>query len=93
MCEWGEGLPPVGTICEYTLEGTKWRSCEIKYIVEAEGAVIKAEHVKGEMMFSYESYPNLDFRPIKPEPSERDKAVEEMSEFIKSKNLLYINKE
>lgn len=80
--EWnGEGKPPVGTECEYKdYEELVWRKCEI------------LAHKGKEVVFWDLTYGHANnyqetksFRPIKPEPAERDKAVDKML------SHLYIN--
>jgi len=76
----GEGLPPVGTVCEYTRElsaaesqrDRTWYWCKV-VAHELGGAVIrtKAGH------YHNRSVPEFSFRPIK---TERERAIDEMHE-------------
>lgn len=65
-------LPPVGTVCEYSLDGgVSWFVCEIRYVVRDVGVVIYAYHLKQEQYCSV--FPNRNglaeskFRPIRTE--------------------------
>lgn len=72
----GEGLPPVGTECEYTLNnGSTWNVCTINTIVGTQGVVMNRDVFEGVQYVSLHDYPNTKFRPIR---SARDKAVEAM---------------
>lgn len=73
----GQGLPPVGTVCEYRfMAWTEYRRCEIRYI--SDGSLVVYDD--GQERF----YRTLDtlFRPIRtPEQitaEEREKAISEM---------------
>jgi len=83
----GEGLPPVGVVCEYNLKAGPWFKCEIRYVLdkdqdpEADGwqAVIWCPHLEKEQMAKASSF---NFRPIRtPEQiaaDERNKACDRM---------------
>lgn len=88
--EWnGEGLPPVGCECEYSLNGGKtWWKCKIDYIVGTQGVVMLCDTLEGVQYVQFSSYGNaLKFRPLQSEAErKRDAAVEAihwyMPEFI-----------
>lgn len=65
----GEGLPPVGCECEYSLNGGKtWRKCKIDYIVGTQGVVMLCDTVEGVQYVQFSSYGDaLKFRPIRSE--------------------------
>lgn len=80
--EWnGEGLPPVGSVCEAYLEGV-WITCEVlKH--GSESQITGAAAVRD--ISDNRLYWLADFRPIQ---SEEDRAVEEMLSFVD--NGLYV---
>ena len=47
--EWGgEGLPPVGCECEYSLNaGITWHACKIGYLVGTQGLVMHCDVFEG----------------------------------------------
>lgn len=65
----GEGLPPVGCECEYSLNGGKtWCNCKIDYIVGTQGVVMLCDTFEGVQYVQFSSYGNaLKFRPIRSE--------------------------
>ena len=80
----GEGIPPVGTVCEYKLsEYDWWFKCEIKYVLEAQSNgcgsfVAWCHHLETDQYLSFgsKSY-SLSLRPIKtPEQIEAEKRKE-----------------
>lgn len=74
----GEGLPPVGVECEYSLNGGKtWWKCKIDYIVGTQGVVMLCDTFEGVQYVQFSSYGNaLKFRPIRSEAErKRDEAV------------------
>ena len=78
----GEGLPPVGTVCEYYADEDTWRQCEI--IAHKDGkAVVWVNHAH---IWSTSSGALL--RPLKTKEQlaaeEREKAVDEMVQFFMS---------
>jgi hypothetical protein len=87
----GEGLPPVGTVCEYNLKAGPWFKCEIRYVLdndqdpEADGwqAVIWCPHLEKEQMAKASGF---NFRPIRtPEQiaaDEREAEIVRLSDFI-----------
>ena len=100
----GEGLPPVGTVCEYNLKAGPWFKCEIRYVLdndqdpESDGwqAVIWCPHLEKEQMAKASGF---NFRPIRtPEQiaaDEREAAVMEMLKldpFIPGRTLGELNK-
>lgn len=76
--EWnGEGLPPVGCWCEYSLNGGKtWWKCKVDYIVGTQGVVMLCDTFEGVQYVQFSSYGNaLKFRPIRSEAErKRDEA-------------------
>lgn len=74
----GEGLPPVGCECEYSLNGGKtWWKCKIDYIVGTQGVVMLCDTFEGVQYVQFSSYGNaLKFRHIRSEAErKRDEAV------------------
>ncbi|MFU2368480.1 MAG: hypothetical protein ACM685_22895 [Enterobacteriaceae bacterium] len=74
----GEGLPPVGCECEYSLNGGKtWWKCKIDYIVGTQGVVMLCDTFEGVQYVQFSSYGNaLKFRPTRSEAErKREKAV------------------
>lgn len=97
--EWnGEGIPPVGTVCEYRLkESGMWFECEIKYVLEAqsdgcESFVAWCQHLETDQFLSFgsKSY-SLYLRPIKtPEQiaaEERKEALDNMHSIVMGTSL------
>lgn len=80
VTEWnGEGLPPVGCECEYSLNGGKtWWKCKIDYIVGTQGVVMLCDTFEGVQYVQFSSYGNaLKFRPTRSEAErKREKAVQ-----------------
>lgn len=75
----GEGLPPVGCECEYSLNsGKTWWKCKIDYIVGTQGVVMLCDTFEGVQYVQFSSYGNaLKFRPIRSEAErKRDEAVQ-----------------
>lgn len=79
--EWnGEGLPPVGTVCEVVSVHSEdnWKETTITH----RGGSLSVGALDGiEVVFRHAYY---RFRPIRPELSERDKAVEDMRKVVDS---------
>lgn len=73
----GEGLPPVGCECEYSLNGGKtWWKCKIDYIVGTQGVVMLCHTFEGVQYVPFSSYGNaLKFRSIRSEEERKHKAV------------------
>lgn len=68
--EWdGEGLPPVGVECEYSLNsGRTWFKCKIDYILGTQGLVMLADVFEGGQWVSFHEYDGkLKFRPLRTE--------------------------
>lgn len=66
--EWnGEGFPPVGCECEYSLNGgSTWWKCKIDYIVGTQGVVMLCDTFEGVQYVQFSSYGNaLKFRTIR----------------------------
>lgn len=85
----GEGVPPVGCECEYSLNrGSSWWKCKIDYIVGTQGVVMLCHTFEGVQYVPFSSYgDSLKFRPIRTEAErKRDDAAEAidwyMPEFI-----------
>lgn len=77
----GEGLPPVGCECEYSLNaGKTWWKCKIDYIVGTQGVVMLCDTFEGVQYVEFSSYGGtLKFRPIR---SEADKKRERICDAI-----------
>lgn len=83
----GEGLPPVGCECEYSLNGGKtWWKCKIDYIVGTQGVVMLCDTFEGVQYVQFSSYGNaLKFRPIRSETErKRDAAKNAIAELCRS---------
>lgn len=83
----GEGLPPVGCGCEYSLNGGKtWWKCKIDYIVGTQGVVMLCDTFEGVQYVQFSSYGNaLKFRPIRSEAErKRDAAKNAIAELCRS---------
>lgn len=77
--EWdGEGLPPVGVECEYSLNsGRTWFKCKIDYILGTQGLVMLADVFEGGQWVSFHEYDGkLKFRPLR---TEEEKAREKLA--------------
>lgn len=84
----GVGLPPVGTVCEYSVNGGPWYPCEIRYQYsgsECQFSIIYCPHLLYEQQVRHKSTGDCDgttFRPIRtPEQiaaEERGKALDLM---------------
>lgn len=75
----GEGQPPVGCECEYSLNGGKtWWKCKIDYMVGTQGVVMLCDTFEGVQYVQFSSYGNaLKFRPTRSEAErKREKAVQ-----------------
>jgi hypothetical protein len=73
-------LPPVGTVCEYTLgTGAPWYQCEIKYVISGDGVVMKRIPCGSEQYCGLLHEHPVSFRPIR---TEREKAIEEMAKAV-----------
>lgn len=81
----GEGLPPVGCECEYSLNGGKtWWKCKIDYIVGTQGVVMLCDTFEGVQYVQFSSYGNaLKFRPTRSEAErKREKAIAKITDAI-----------
>lgn len=89
----GEGVPPVGCECEYSLNGgSTWWKCKIDYIVGTQGVVMLCHTIEGVQYVHFSSYgDSLKFRPIRTEAErKRDAAVEAMKrEAEEGNNWIY----
>lgn len=68
--EWdGEGFPPVGVECEYSLNsGRTWFKCKIDYILGTQGLIMLADVFEGGQWVSFHEYDGkLKFRPLRTE--------------------------
>ena len=77
--EWdGEGLPPVGVECEYSLNsGRTWFKCKIDYILGTQGLVMLADVFAGGQWVSFHEYDGkLKFRPLRTEYEKEREAAE-----------------
>lgn len=77
----GEGLPPVGAKCEYSLNsGATWFKCKIDYILGTQGLVMLADVFEGGQWVSFHEYDGkLKFRPIRTEAEKaREKSIKEI---------------
>lgn len=77
--EWdGEGLPPVGVECEYSLNsGRTWFKCKIDYILGTQGLVMLADVFEGGQWVSFHEYDGkLKFRPLR---TDEEKAREKLA--------------
>lgn len=77
--EWnGEGLPPVGVECEYSLNsGASWFKCKIDYILGTQGLVMLADVFEGGQWVSFHEYDGkLKFRPLHTEAEKAREAAE-----------------
>lgn len=77
----GDGLPPVGCDCQYSLSGgSTWWNCKIEYIVGTQGVVMSCDVFEGVQYVSYSGYPSLVFRPIRSEEErKRDEAIKKLA--------------
>lgn len=73
----GEGLPPVGCECEYSLNGGKtWWKCKIDYIVGTQGVVMLCDTFEGVQYVQFSLYGNaLKFRPTRSEAERKRDAT------------------
>ena len=81
----GEGVPPVGCECEYSLDaGRTWWKCKIDYIVATQGVVMLCDTFEGVQYVKFSSYGGtLKFRPIRAEADKkRDEAINEIASMI-----------
>nr|DAU67845.1 MAG TPA: hypothetical protein [Caudoviricetes sp.] len=81
----GEGLPPVGCECEYSLNGGgTWWKCKIDYIVGTQGVVMLCDTFEGVQYIHFSSCgDSLKFRPIRTEAErKREAAVEKIKELL-----------
>lgn len=82
----GEGLPPVGCECEYSLNaGKTWWKCKIDYIVGTQGVVMLCDTFEGVQYVQFSSYGSaLKFRPIRSEDDKnRDEAKHTIAELCR----------
>lgn len=83
----GEGVPPVGCECEYSLNrGSTWWKCKIDYIVGTQGVVMLCDTFEGVQYVPLSSYgDSLKFRPIRTEAErKRDDAKHAIAELCRS---------
>lgn len=83
----GVGLPPVGTKCEYSLNGgDNWWNCEIAYIVGNQGIVMLCDVFEGAQYVDFTKYEGkLKFRPFRSEADKkRDVAIEAIEREFKT---------
>lgn len=76
--EWnGEGVPPVGCECEYSLNGgVTWWKCKIDYIVGTQGVVMLCDTFEGVQYVKFSSYGGaLKFRPIRTEADKKHERI------------------
>lgn len=76
--EWnGEGVPPVGCECEYSLNGgVTWWKCKIDYIVGTQGVVMLCDTFEGVQYVKFSSYGGaLKFRPIRTEADKKRERI------------------
>jgi hypothetical protein len=76
--EWnGEGLPPVGTECEYSLNaGRTWFKCKIDYVLGTQGLIMLADVYEGGQFVGFAEYDGkLKFRPIRSEADKKKEAA------------------
>lgn len=73
----GEGVPPLGCECEYSLNGgLTWWKCKIDYIVGTQGVVMLCHTLEGVQYVHFSSYgDSLKFRPIRTEAEKKHEAV------------------
>lgn len=80
----GEGVPPAGCECEYSLNGgSTWWKCKIDYIVGTQGVVMLCDTFEGVQYVHFSSYgDSLKFKPIRTEADKkRDAAAKEMARY------------
>lgn len=79
----GEGLPPVGCECEYTLNnGGTWHECTVEYLVGTQGAVLSCDVYEGVQYVHFCNYDGKLFRPIRSEEEKkRDEAIAALKQF------------
>jgi hypothetical protein len=74
----GEGLPPVGTVCECQDESFKWKPGTIVYVGQGDGAMVAVMQADSGILIGEKG----EFRPLRtPEQiaaEEREKAIAEM---------------
>lgn len=73
----GEGAPPVGCECEYSLNaGKTWWKCKIDYIVGTQGVVMLCDTFEGVQYVKFSSYGGtLKFRPIRTEADKKRERI------------------
>ncbi|EGJ2553784.1 hypothetical protein IHF37_004575 [Salmonella enterica] len=73
----GEGVPPVGCECEYSLNaGRTWWKCKIDYIVGTQGVVMLCDTFEGVQYVKFSSYGGtLKFRPISAEADKKRERI------------------
>nr|MBK4236907.1 hypothetical protein [Enterobacter hormaechei] len=84
--EWnGEGVPPVGTESEYSLNaGRTWFKCKIDYVLGTQGLIMLADVYEGGQFVGFAEYDGkLKFRPIRSEADKkRDEAAKGLIEYL-----------
>ncbi|UKL14835.1 hypothetical protein [Erwinia phage Gungnir39] len=71
----GDGLPPVGCECEYSLNGNVWRECIIEIYVGTQGVVMSCDVFEGMQYVNFIYYPNTKFRPIRTEAERKRESI------------------
>ena len=73
----GDGVPPVGCECEYSLNaGETWWKCKIDYIVGTQGVVMLCDTFEGVQYVKFSSYGGaLKFRPIRTEADKKRERI------------------
>ena len=73
----GDGVPPVGCECEYSLNaGKTWWKCKIDYIVGTKGVVMLCDTFEGVQYVKFSSYGGtLKFRPIRTEADKKRERI------------------
>lgn len=91
--EWnGEGVPPVGTECEYSLNaGRTWFKCKIDYVLGTQGLIMLADVYEGGQFVGFAEYDGkLKFRPIRSEADKRrDEIIGALKEGLGHAHGLY----
>jgi len=82
----GQGLPPVGCTCEYSLNnGRTWHECKLDYLVGSQGAVLSCDVFEGVQYVHFCNYDGEIFRPIRTETErKRKEAIDAIAELCRS---------
>ena len=80
----GEGLPPVGCECEYSLNaGATWYPCKIEYVVGTQGVVMSCDVGEGVQYVSFDTYGSDIFRTARTEAErKREERITTLNKFI-----------